>query len=178
MLHLKNFEKYSPDTMEEKEIERKFGAIFYRSENGDDWYKSISKFKEDTYKIKYNSNYIICAINKDASSICPDNGSIVEVESLPNGIDIIGGWQYINGKFAPREYTKDELIIQAQEQKRRLLNKTNETISPLQDAVELNIATEKELKTLAEWKKYRVMLNRIDCTIIPNIEWPEQPKIK
>ncbi|WP_237387106.1 tail fiber assembly protein [Xenorhabdus sp. Sc-CR9] len=176
MLHLKNFKKYSPNTEEEKEIGRKFRAIFYSSENDDDWYKIISKFQENTYKVKYNSKNVICAINKDASAICPDNGSIVEVESLPKDVDISGNWQYINGSIVPREYTKDELIIQAQEKKRKLLNETNSVILPLQDAVELNIETDKEVKTLAEWKRYRVMLNRIDCTVIPNIKWPERPK--
>ncbi|PHM59116.1 tail fiber assembly protein [Xenorhabdus stockiae] len=178
MLHLKNFKKYSPNTLEEKEIEKKFRAIFYCNENGDDWYKSISKFQEETYKVKYNSNYVVCAINKDASAICPDNGSIVEMESLPNGIDIVGNWQYINGKIVPREYTKNELTIQAQEKKKKLLNKANEAILPLQDAVELNIATEREIKTLVEWKKYRVMINRIDCINIEKTEWPEEPRIK
>ncbi|MBD2816816.1 tail fiber assembly protein [Xenorhabdus sp. Flor] len=178
MLHLKNFERYSPDSAEEKKIESEFRAIFYRSKNGGDWYKSIPKFNESTYKIKYDSNNIICAINKQASAICPEDGSIVEMESLPDGVDILGNWQYINGSIVPREYTRDELVIQAQEKKRKLLNETNSAILPLQDAVELNIATDKEVKSLAEWKQYRVMLNRIDCTIIPNIEWPESPKIK
>ncbi|WP_233420754.1 tail fiber assembly protein [Xenorhabdus nematophila] len=162
--------------MKKKRIEREFRVIFYRSENGADWYKSIPKFNENTYKIKYNSKNIICAINKDVSAICPDNGNIVEVESLPEGVDISGSWQYINGSIVPREYTKDELIIQAQEKKRKLLNETNSVILPLQDAVELKIATDKEVKALTEWKRYRVMLNRIDYTVISNIKWPEKPK--
>ncbi|MEX0448092.1 tail fiber assembly protein [Xenorhabdus sp. SGI246] len=175
MLHLKNFKKYSPDNEKEKEIERKFRAIFYRNENGDDWYKSISKFNENTYKIKYNSNNVICAINKQASAICPEDGSIFEVESLPDGVDILGNWQYINGSIVPREYTKDELIIQAKKKKQELLIDANAVISPLQDAVDLNIETEQEIIALTEWKRYRVMINRIDCSNTPNIKWPKKP---
>ncbi|MDC9596323.1 tail fiber assembly protein, partial [Xenorhabdus anantnagensis] len=26
------------------------------------------------------------------------------------------------------------------------------------------------------WRKYRVLLNRVDCATAPDIEWPEQPK--
>ncbi|MBD2812861.1 tail fiber assembly protein [Xenorhabdus sp. Vera] len=178
MLHLKNFKKYSPNTEEEKEIGRKFRAIFYSSENDDDWYKIISKFQENTYKVKYNSKNVICAINKDASAICPDNGSIVEVESLPDGVDILGNWQYINGKIIPREYTKNELIYQAEKQKKELLTKSNIIIYPLQDAIELDIATGQEIAALTEWKRYRVMINRVDCSFAPNIKWPKQPKIK
>ncbi|WP_196245000.1 tail fiber assembly protein, partial [Xenorhabdus bovienii] len=25
-------------------------------------------------------------------------------------------------------------------------------------------------------RKYRVLLNRVDCTTAPDIKWPEQPK--
>ncbi|CAQ83410.1 putative tail fiber protein of prophage cp-933x (tail fiber assembl protein) [Photorhabdus asymbiotica] len=36
----------------------------------------------------------------------------------------------------------------------------NEKITPLADAVELDIATNEEMLSLKAWKKYRVMLNR------------------
>ncbi|PHM61510.1 tail fiber assembly protein [Xenorhabdus ishibashii] len=176
MLHLKNFSRYSPDTNEEKKIELEFQAIFYQSENGDDWYKSIPKFNEDTYKIKYDKNNVVCAINKQASTICPEDGSIVEMTSLPNGVDVLGGWQYINGVIITRKYTKDELITQAEKRKQKLLTKANAIISPLQDAVDLEIATKSEILSLNEWKKYRIILNRIDCTKAPNIDWLKAPE--
>ncbi|MCA6221902.1 tail fiber assembly protein [Photorhabdus sp. UCH-936] len=47
---------------------------------------------------------------------------------------------------------------------------------PPQDAVDLGIATQMEKAALIIWKEYRVMLNRIDISQAPNIEWPEQPK--
>ncbi|MDE9571806.1 tail fiber assembly protein, partial [Xenorhabdus bovienii] len=25
-------------------------------------------------------------------------------------------------------------------------------------------------------RKYRVLLNRVDCTTAPDVQWPEQPK--
>ncbi|EFC5427862.1 tail fiber assembly protein, partial [Escherichia coli] len=28
---------------------------------------------------------------------------------------------------------------------------------------------------LAAWKKYRVLLNRVDTSLAPEIEWPQQP---
>ncbi|MDN0004869.1 tail fiber assembly protein [Providencia stuartii] len=33
----------------------------------------------------------------------------------------------------------------------------------------------KEAAALQAWKKYRVLLNRIDTSLAPNIEWPEKP---
>lgn len=46
---------------------------------------------------------------------------------------------------------------------------------PLQDAVDLNIATEAERQQLTAWKKYRVLLNRVDTSKAPDIEWPKAP---
>ncbi len=51
----------------------------------------------------------------------------------------------------------------------------NEHIAPLQDAVDLEIATEEEASLLAAWKKYRVLLNRVDTSVAPDIEWPAVP---
>ncbi|HBA9999127.1 TPA: tail fiber assembly protein, partial [Escherichia coli] len=45
----------------------------------------------------------------------------------------------------------------------------------LQDAVDLEIATEKETLLLEAWKKYRVLLNRVDTSTAPDIEWPALP---
>ncbi|KAB8309596.1 tail fiber assembly protein, partial [Rouxiella chamberiensis] len=47
--------------------------------------------------------------------------------------------------------------------------------SPLQDAKELDIATDDELSQLREWMLYRVQLSRIDPTLAPDIIWPEIP---
>ncbi|HAL7766072.1 TPA: tail fiber assembly protein, partial [Escherichia coli] len=49
----------------------------------------------------------------------------------------------------------------------------SEHISPLQDAVDLEIATEEEISLLTAWKKYRVLLNRVD---ILEPVWPVQPQ--
>ncbi|PSY39661.1 phage tail protein, partial [Escherichia albertii] len=45
----------------------------------------------------------------------------------------------------------------------------------LQDAVDLEIATEEEKSLLAAWKKHRVLLNRVDTSTAPDIEWPAVP---
>ncbi|EKE5210868.1 tail fiber assembly protein, partial [Escherichia coli] len=45
----------------------------------------------------------------------------------------------------------------------------------LQDAVDLNMATDDESALLPLWKKYRVLLNRTDTGNAPDIVWPESP---
>ncbi|MBO1928548.1 tail fiber assembly protein [Providencia rettgeri] len=49
-------------------------------------------------------------------------------------------------------------------------------MAPYQDAIDLGIATDKELMQLNAWKQYRVDLNRIDTSAAPDIEWPEKPQ--
>lgn len=45
----------------------------------------------------------------------------------------------------------------------------------LQDAVDLDMATEAEIALLEAWKKYRVLLSRLDLNSAPDILWPEKP---
>ncbi|MEH0049211.1 tail fiber assembly protein, partial [Escherichia coli] len=66
-------------------------------------------------------------------------------------------------------------IREAEETKNSLMQAANEHIAPLQDAVDLEIATEEEASLLAAWKKYRVLLNRVDTSTAPDIEWPANP---
>ncbi|EKH3656387.1 tail fiber assembly protein, partial [Escherichia coli] len=35
--------------------------------------------------------------------------------------------------------------------------------------------TEEETSLLVAWKKYRVLLNRVDTSRAPDIEWPASP---
>ncbi|ELP23337.1 Tail fiber assembly protein [Pantoea agglomerans 299R] len=56
------------------------------------------------------------------------------------------------------------------------MDEANRTITPLQDAVDISIATDEELTRLAAWKRYRVMLSRTDITTAPDISWPDKPE--
>ncbi|EJA5086988.1 tail fiber assembly protein, partial [Salmonella enterica] len=60
-------------------------------------------------------------------------------------------------------------LREAEGTKNRLLQMASEKIAPLQDAVDLGIATDDEKARLDEWKKYRVRVNRVDTS---NPDWP------
>lgn len=66
-------------------------------------------------------------------------------------------------------------ITQTIQQKESLLALAASKIAPLQDAVDLDIATEAEAALLLAWKKCRVLLNRVD---ISKPEWPPLPDVK
>ena len=67
-------------------------------------------------------------------------------------------------------------INRALSKKYQLISEATTQISYLQDAVDTNIATNEEVELLAQWKKYRALVNRIDIEQTPNIDWPEQPR--
>ncbi|HDW3554113.1 TPA: tail fiber assembly protein [Escherichia coli] len=167
MLHLKNLAQYTPETDEGKEIAEQYNAIFWRDESGVDWYQAITRFQPDTIKVKYLPNGVICAIDMDVSVICPEGGSVVEMELLPDGVDSNGEWQFIDGRIAHRTYTSDELTDQAERKKQSLLAEAAKAIAPLQDAVDIGEATPEEEAKLKAWKKFRVNVNRVDTSQLP-----------
>ncbi|EYU15089.1 phage tail collar family protein [Photorhabdus aegyptia] len=82
------------------------------------------------------------------------------------------GTQWITDNVA----LKANQVEQAEQRRVTLLRHANESIALLQDAADLDIATEAEKAALLEWKKYRVMLNRVNISLAPEMEWPEQPR--
>ncbi|ADM99384.1 hypothetical protein BM451_12150 [Dickeya dadantii] len=59
---------------------------------------------------------------------------------------------------------QSDQILAASLQKVRLLNEATKEIVPLQDFVELEMATDDEKAQLTAWKKYCVLLNRVDTS--------------
>ncbi|SKA20490.1 tail fiber assembly protein [Pantoea eucalypti] len=72
--------------------------------------------------------------------------------------------------------TAEQLAVMAASEKAKLLALATIAIDPLQDAADLEIATDKEAASLKAWKTYRVMVNRIDTSKAPNIDWPKAPE--
>ncbi|HCT6410988.1 TPA: tail fiber assembly protein [Citrobacter freundii] len=73
---------------------------------------------------------------------------------------------------------KTAQITQVTQQKESLMSLATLKIAPLQDAVDIDIATETETALLLAWKKYRVLLNRINPDEAPDINWPDMPAMK
>ncbi|ECA2955121.1 tail fiber assembly protein [Salmonella enterica subsp. enterica serovar Enteritidis] len=102
---------------------------------------------------------------------------ISELGPLPENVTSVspdGEYQKWDGKAWVKDEAAEKAaqLRQAEETKSRLLQMASEKIAPLQDAVDLGIATDDEKARLDEWKKYRVLVNRMD-TAAP--DWPERP---
>ncbi|EEV5783139.1 tail fiber assembly protein [Escherichia coli] len=102
---------------------------------------------------------------------------ISELGPLPKNVTWLspeGSFQKWDGTSWVKDAKAEEvfLIREAEETKNRLMQLANEHIAPLQDAVDLEIATKEEALLLNAWKNYRVQLNRVD---IFDPVWPIQP---
>ncbi|WP_324028908.1 tail fiber assembly protein [Pantoea sp. JZ2] len=176
MVNLKNFRRGEPQTEQQKELAQS-GAWLLFDEDGNEWYESQALFAPDTMKIAYRESGVIAAIATnftDVSSLFPDGMSVAEVEATEENrrADITGGWVFDGKGITERVYTQQELTALADAEKKRKLAVASNIIAPLQDAQDLDIATDEEKAQLTDWKKYRVMLNRVDTN---KPVWPEAP---
>lgn len=93
------------------------------------------------------------------------------------------GYSYANGKFTAPPLTDEqkEAIEQAALQanissKIAMMSEASQRIGVLQDAVDMEMATDEEAASLTVWKKYRVLLSRINANTTKEISWPEKPQ--
>lgn len=138
--------------------------------------KSVySPSRQAIYPAEFYSYY-------DAAGVWPTDGIEISDEDAvkfnggnePSGkmVSMVDGklcWIY---RPAP-ELTAEELIAQAEKQKSALKATADAEIGWRQDAVDAEIATDEEVADLAAWKKYRVLLMRVDTS---NPQWPDMPE--
>lgn len=98
----------------------------------------------------------------------------VDITTLPEQPDI--NYCYTDGLFTAPVTEAENAVLIASSRLAAEMDEANRTIAPLQDAVDISIATDVEITRLAEWKRYRVELSRIDTCKTPDIEWPIRPE--
>lgn len=93
-------------------------------------------------------------------------------EKAPSSdFDLWDGKEWVKNAQAEKDFQTD---IAARELKERMSIAIN-TISTLEDAVDLAMATDAEKDSLMAWRTYRVLLSRVDTSIAPDIGWPPLP---
>ncbi len=110
----------------------------------------------------------------------PANSTDIAPPDIPAGFVAVFNsdeFQKWNGTAWVKDTEAEKLfrIREAEETKNNLMQVASEHIAPLQDAADLEIATEEEISLLEAWKKYRVLLNRVDTSTAQDIEWPALP---
>ncbi|MCX2191932.1 tail fiber assembly protein [Pantoea agglomerans] len=98
----------------------------------------------------------------------------VDITTLPEQPDV--NYQYSDGVFTAPVTDAENAELIASSRLAAEMDEANRTIVPLQDAVDISIATDAEITRLSEWKRYRVELSRIDTSKAPDITWPVRPE--
>lgn len=99
----------------------------------------------------------------------------VDITTLPEQPDV--NYQYSDGVFTAPVTDAENAELIASSRLAAEMDEANRTIVPLQDAVDVGIATDAEIARLTEWKRYRVELSRIDINQVSSIQWPLRPLI-
>ncbi|WFV19609.1 tail fiber assembly protein [Citrobacter braakii] len=174
MMNMKNFVISSPET-EEETLLAENGAIILRDDQGREWYSSQALFSAETVKVMYDSDNIVRAIDTDISTIYPHKHSVAEVEEIPEGADIYGGWIYSDGAVIEKPLSHNEIVIQADYKKSLLLDEARATISLWQTELQLGSISDEDKSRLIVWVNYIKSVQEVDTSKAPHITWPEQP---
>ncbi|MBA7801802.1 tail fiber assembly protein [Citrobacter freundii] len=169
-MKLINLQRYIPD-----EFFLGDDIQYFIDSTGKDWYKSLPKFTKKYSLAIENDTGVIRSISEDASRLYPGGLTVVDVDSIPDGCDIFGGWVFDGKKVIPRVYEPEELQRQAEAKKKTIIDDAEAAISPLSRAVKLGMATAQETSMLTEWERYSVLLSRIDTSKPLEIVWPDKP---
>ncbi|HHG0423566.1 TPA: tail fiber assembly protein [Yersinia enterocolitica] len=149
-------------------------VIFHVDEEGRDWYELQKTFSEDTIKVGYNAQGVVCTVSEHVYAIAPTGLSIVEVESLPENFVLeYGAYEYLNGEVVPRIPTDAEIAAAADERRKQLMSAISVELDTLEDIAASGTGTAQELNRLAVLKQYRIALMRLDITQ----PWPELPDV-
>lgn len=142
------------------ELPTKAGFAVVRSEDGSKW----EILTDNRGKIAYSTE-TRQSIEIDFIGDLPDTLTLLEPKTE------FDKW---NGKkwVTDTEAQKAALVAQAEQEKKQRLEEANTTITYLQDAIEVGLDDDDYQAKLTVWKTYRVLLNRVDTSLVPDIEWP------
>lgn len=145
-------------------------GLYFKDDNGRDWYDTLKKWKG---AVSADENNIVVACETDPSFMGVTEGrNIYEVDAKDIPPNALGKYTFDNGVFT---LIRPDAVVVAEQQKASLMALANAAIAPLQDAVDLSMATDDEIAQLTAWKQYRVLLNRVDTSAAPDITWPVKP---
>jgi hypothetical protein len=162
----------------EKLLADSHSIMFLEDPKGNDWYELQKQLASETLKITFDQIGLINSASYDASTLWPQSFFLAEVNVVPEKFESrsnSGKWIFDGEKITERIFTSEELIEHAVIKRNLLMTAANEIITPLQDAVDIDDASDEEITLLKAWKTYRVALNRLDLSIAPDITWPEIP---
>ncbi|AVD90721.1 hypothetical protein C4Q26_01625 [Pseudomonas sp. SWI44] len=111
----------------------------------------------------------------------PQDGQVqlpgMDLGDRPAAVPGVIDWSQVITAEAKAQTAAEELLVAVMADLAQRRAAADAAIAPLQDAVELEEATEAEAALLKEWKRYRITLSRLpEQEGYPNsIDWPAPP---
>ncbi|MEQ5726475.1 tail fiber assembly protein [Providencia rettgeri] len=146
------------------EIPTKSGIAIIRSEDEKSWLYVTDYRGKTAYSTETREPVVINFIGD-----LPTTLTLLEPKTE---FDVWKGQKWVTDT----EAQKAVLVAQAEQEKAQRLEEANATITYLQDAIEVGLDDDDYQAKLTAWKTYRVLLNRVDTSLAPDIDWPEKPE--
>lgn len=111
---------------------------------------------------------------EDATMVQLADGQAASI-GYPAILGADGSWTFeAPPQPSPPVITPGEILTANTQHRDELLSRATLAIAPLQDAVDLEVATAEETALLKQWKQFRIAVNRIDCSVA-SPPWPSPP---
>lgn len=120
-------------------------------------------------KFYKNDDNQVYAYEDDVPEYGESDGSEITVQS---GLKRITEEEFL--ELSKPKITKEDIIFNNKISKDNLIIEANEKIKILEDIIELKMQETNEEEQLKEWKRYRILLTRIDTNNI-DIKFPSKP---
>ena len=120
-------------------------------------------------KFYKNDDNQVYAYEDDVPEYRESEGSEITVQS---GLKRITEEEFL--ELSKPKITKEDIIFNNKISKDNLIIEANEKIKILEDIIELEMQETNEEEQLKEWKRYRILLTRIDTNNI-DIKFPSKP---
>lgn len=182
MMHFKKFTSGEPVLTDDRALQQRHGVLFLFDEEGNDWYACQKLFSENTLKVAYDNNGVICSISRDVSLLWPNGLSVAEVsiDETTDLIDISGGWKYENGEVIKNEsslccVSKEDF----EEARSELLDSALKSITLLHVRLLLKMPlTKEENEYIHRMIGYMDNLNALDSNNYKTLELPDLPELR
>lgn len=163
MMELINVKRYYPEEMP-------FGnnVQYFQSEDGKDFYESLSLFTRKYKLCIHPDTGVIHSVSEDVSALYPAGFSVVEVDELPEGMNINGGWQFVDGVVSAVPVNWNAA---AENQRVSLLSSANDTIEDWRTELKLDMISDENKARLTRWMTY---IGEVKNMVLSDVKSKEQ----
>ncbi|WP_085163742.1 tail fiber assembly protein [Gilliamella bombi] len=139
------------------------------------------EFKNGFYPCEQNGEWVLVEDNREKTvynTKTKESSTVDYLGKIRDGFTLLEPFEFCKWdgkKWVLDEDAKNEhLIKNNQNLKNSLINEANEKIAVLQDIIDLDMQEANEEAQLKQWKKYRILLTRVDASDI-NAVFPQKP---